>query len=252
VTDPDITLESLKRDFLSNRSLVGAQYLGRYQVVTTSGTTGDPAILVHDADSWAVDQAAGQRGELRFIARRRFLLGMARHGFRGAALFVTDEHISGSIALESARRTSSFLAKRVRMFSVLRSAGELVDELNDFQPTVLAGYPTALALMSAEQKAGRLTIKPLPAITAGEDQYRPGQHNSSAVRRSVKPRTESCCGRGSPTGRSTVSCDSHIFQVGLEVTGRSAAAARVPTVTPIASAEASNHESIDSPSSGCT
>jgi hypothetical protein len=55
------------------------------------------------------------------------------------------------------------------MSSVLRSVGELVDELNDFQPTVLAGYPTALALMSAEQKAGRLTIKPLLAITAGQD-----------------------------------------------------------------------------------
>ena len=52
VTDPDITLESLKRDFLSDPALAGSLYLGRYHVVTTSGTTGHfqhPAAVSSDS-----------------------------------------------------------------------------------------------------------------------------------------------------------------------------------------------------------
>ncbi|WP_322861220.1 phenylacetate--CoA ligase family protein [Mycobacterium europaeum] len=168
VTDPAISLESLRRDFLADHSLVGARYLGRYHVATTSGTSGDPAILIHDDASWALFHFVGRRGELRFIARRDLLFGVLRRGVRAAALFVTDGHIGASAALESARRRSRFLAERARMFSVLRPVSELVAEINAFQPTVLEGYPSALALMASEQRAGRLTIRPLLAITSGE------------------------------------------------------------------------------------
>ena len=54
VTDPDITLAGLRRDFLSDPTLVGLPYLGRYHVFTTSGTTGEPAVIVHDRESWQV------------------------------------------------------------------------------------------------------------------------------------------------------------------------------------------------------
>ncbi len=91
-----------------------------------------------------------------------------RRGLRVAALFVADGHIGASVALESARRRSTFLASRARVFSVLRPAADLVKEIDEFQPTVLEGYPSALALLASEQRAGRLTIRPLLAITAGE------------------------------------------------------------------------------------
>lgn len=77
VTDPDITIESLRRDFLSDHSLLGARYLDRYHVATTSGTSGEPAILIHDDASWAVFQFVGRRGESRFIARRELQIGRA-------------------------------------------------------------------------------------------------------------------------------------------------------------------------------
>ena len=168
VTDPDITLESLKRDFLSNASLVGALYLGRYHVATTSGTSGDPAILVHDADSWALLSLVGRRGEWRFVAARNVLWGVARRGLRVAALFAGGGHFGAAVALESARRRNPAFARRFRVFSVLRPLPDLVAELNEFQPTALEGYPTALTLLAGEQRAGRLNIRPVLAITAGE------------------------------------------------------------------------------------
>ncbi|BEH74294.1 MULTISPECIES: phenylacetate--CoA ligase family protein [Mycobacterium] len=168
VTDPDITIESLRRDFLSDHSLLGARYLGRYHVATTSGTSGEPAILIHDDASWAVFQFVGRRGESRFIARRELLSGVLRRGLRAAALFVADGHIGASAALAAARRRSAFLASRARVFSVLRPVPDLVREINEFQPTIVEGYPSALALLAGEQRAGRLAIEPLLAITAGE------------------------------------------------------------------------------------
>jgi len=168
VTDPAISLESLRRDFLADHSLLGARYLGRYHVATTSGTSGDPAIVIHDDASWALAHFVGGRGELRFIARWDLLFRVLRRGLRAAALFVANGHNGASAALESARRRNPFLAKRVRTFSVLRPLTELVTEINVYQPTVLVGYPSALALLASEQQAGRLKIQPLLAITAGE------------------------------------------------------------------------------------
>ncbi len=169
VTDPDITLESLKRDFLSDPTLTGALYLGRYHVVTTSGTTGDPAVIVHDADSWAMLAAVGRRGRWRTIAAWKVLSGVARRGLRVAGLFAGGGHFGAAAALESARRRNPYFARQFRVFSVLRPLSELVSELNDFQPTALEGYPSALVLLADEQRAGRLNIRPVIAITAGED-----------------------------------------------------------------------------------
>jgi len=168
VTDPEITIASLRRDFLSDHSLVGARYLLRYHVVTTSGTSGEPAILVHDDQSWAVFHFVSHRGEGRFIARWDFLSGVLRRGLRTAALFVAGGHFGATSLVESSRRRSTFLANRVRVFSVLRPLPDLVQEINEFQPTVLEGYPSALALLASEQRAGRLRIQPLLVLTAGE------------------------------------------------------------------------------------
>lgn len=179
VTDPDITIEALRRDFLADPSLAGAPYLGRYHVVTTSGTTGDPAVIVHDGPSWALLSLVGRRGEWHSVTARNVLGGMARRGLRVAALFAGGGHFGAAAALESARRRSPALARRLRVFSVLRPVQDLVTELNEFQPTALEGYPTALVLLAAEQRAGRLNIRPVLAIVAGE-------HLSAAVRADIE------------------------------------------------------------------
>lgn len=168
VTDPDITIASLRRDFLSDHSLLGARYLGRYFVATTSGTSGEPAILIHDDAYSALFVFVGRRGEWQFIVRWNFLRGVLRRGLRVAALFVTGGHVGASAAWAFVRRRSTFMADRVRVFSVLRPLPDLVREINAFRPTVLEGYPSALALLASEQRAGRLTIQPLLAITTGE------------------------------------------------------------------------------------
>ena len=168
VTDPEIKFDALRRDFLSDPSLAGAVYLGRYHVVTTSGTSGHPAVVVHDEDSWALLSLLSRRGRWQFAARWPVVSGMARRGLRVAALFVGGGHFGAAAALESARRRSPSLARRFRVFDVLRPLPELVAELNVFQPTAIEGYPSAVELLAAEQRAGRLHVDPVLIFTAGE------------------------------------------------------------------------------------
>ena len=69
VTDPDVTLEDLRDNFLARDECVGQLYLGRYLVMRTSGTTGEPAILLQDRLSWRVYNIVG-RTRPQPIARR--------------------------------------------------------------------------------------------------------------------------------------------------------------------------------------
>ena len=55
VTDPEVTRAALRR-FLADPSSVGHRSR-RYAVWTTSGTTGEPGIFVHDGEALAVYDA---------------------------------------------------------------------------------------------------------------------------------------------------------------------------------------------------
>jgi phenylacetate-CoA ligase len=181
VTDFEVTLEALRREFLADLSLVGSRYLGRYHVFTTSGTTGEPAVILHDADSWAV---------ANFVFRLRGWTSLIKpsdlaQGIRVATLVATGGHFGGVAMAQSARRRSASIRRRTRVLSVLTPIHELVDELNRFQPTMLNGYPSAIALLAAEQQAGTLRISPVRAMTSGE-------HLTAAMRDDIEGAFDGC------------------------------------------------------------
>lgn len=181
VTDPDITLESLRRDFLSDPSLLGSPYLGRYTVFTTSGTTGEPAVLIHDAESYAVQGVVGRRHEPGMLARWSVVAAVLRRGLRAAALFVVGGHFAGPVMVARARSRGPLMERSVRTFAVTRPLPELVAELNEWQPTVLEGYPSVVRLLAAEQRAARLRIRPFLAILTGENLSRDARAEIEAV-----------------------------------------------------------------------
>jgi len=59
-------------------------------------------------------------------------------------------------------------AAEVRSFPVTLPVAEIVAGLNQWQPAMLLGYPTALALLAAEARAGRLRIVPRRGIASSE------------------------------------------------------------------------------------
>ena len=55
-----------------------------------------------------------------------------------------------------------------RFFSVMDPLPRIVAELNAFRPALLASYPSVLALLAGEQRAGRLRLSPALISTGGE------------------------------------------------------------------------------------
>jgi phenylacetate-coenzyme A ligase PaaK-like adenylate-forming protein len=168
VTDPAVSREGVEA-FLADLALVGESFLGKYAVCQTSGTTGVAGMFLQDAGSLSVGTAMTLvRGVASLIRVRRSTNRGGRFERRTAYVLATGGHYAGYAITKRVRRQHPRLAKRNRTFSVLAPLPELVRELNEFQPTVLNGYPNAITVLAHEQQAGRLRIHPWLVVTFSE------------------------------------------------------------------------------------
>jgi phenylacetate-coenzyme A ligase PaaK-like adenylate-forming protein len=182
VTDPDVTRGRIER-FVLDHDRVGHALHNRYAVWTSSGTTGEPGIFVHDGRALAVYEALE-------VIRFRHLLSPASFATtflasdRYALVGATGGHFAGNATVERLRLLYPWLAQRMRVFSILQSTPALVKQLNAYRPTLLATYPTAAGLLAEEQEAGRLAIEPREIWAGGE--------RLSGAQRSVVAATFGC------------------------------------------------------------
>ena len=171
VCDPAVTRTAVEA-FTADPSRIGQEFLGRYLVWTTSGTSGVPALLVQDRAALAVYTPVSiVRGYMTCSTPLGFLIDVAKVAARGgriATLLVTGGHHGGAVMVARAHRRHPRTVHRNRLLSVLRPLEDLVDELNRLQPAVLHGYPSALTLLAGEQEAGRLHIAPVLMGSTGE------------------------------------------------------------------------------------
>jgi phenylacetate-coenzyme A ligase PaaK-like adenylate-forming protein len=165
-TDRQVTLDAA-RAFLVDTDRIGEPFLGRYLLVTSSGTSGRPGIFLQDERYDAVSNAL-QTHMFRSWLRPSAIVRLLLAGQRTAALFATGGHYAGYANAERARRASRSTARRVRVFSVHTPLPELVAQLSDHRPALIMGYATTLALLAAEQQAGRLHLRPVLVIATAE------------------------------------------------------------------------------------
>ena len=172
LTDPELSGEMVHQ-FLADERRAGRPLLDRYAVWSSSGTTGEPGIFLHDGRALAVYEALEVVRFRRLqspLALAATMMGRDRYALVGA----TGGHFAGNATVERIRRLHPWLAQSVRAFSVLDSTPLLVEQLNQYQPMLLATYPTAASLLANEQRAGRLAIQPREIWTGGE-QLSPAQ-----------------------------------------------------------------------------
>lgn len=167
VTDPAVTLAGVER-FLTRPDLVGTPFLGNYLVCSTSGSTGEPGLLVHDRGALDVYGALAARIDAAWLTTPAQWLAMTRHRFRWASVVGTGGHYAGEGWMEFQRRESLWRRHAYRVFSVQQPLSELVAALNRFNPAVLTGYPSMLTILADEQDAGRLRVRPVIVELAGE------------------------------------------------------------------------------------
>ena len=120
-------------------------FSGEFQVFSTSGSSGLRGLFVYSARDWE----AAVTHTMRAVARTG-----ARPGERTIGIGAPPGvHMSQRIF-------SRLQSGEVPSLSALTPLPEMVAALNDFQPAILFGYPSVVALLAAEQLAGRLRIAP--------------------------------------------------------------------------------------------
>lgn len=166
VTDPRIRRSDVEA-FVADPGLIGTPYRGEFFVCTSSGTTGHPALFVHDRNAIAVYRAVIARLDRTWLSPRQWV-GVARRGFRLAVVVGSGGHFAAAGWLEFERHRSAWRRRAYRVFSVQRPLTETVAALNAFDPAILSAYPSALELLADERSAGRLRVRPTLVETGGE------------------------------------------------------------------------------------
>jgi phenylacetate-CoA ligase len=176
VTDPALELAALRR-FTADASQRGVAFAGKYMVWESSGSSGEPALFVHDAQAMAVyDALEATRGAVA-LPGRCGVPPLWRPGARLAFVGAIDGPFASIVSLQRQRRLNPWLATASRAFSFLQPVTALVEQLNQWQPAVLACYPSMAWVLAQEQRAGRLALR-LDAVWTGGETLTPGQRSA--------------------------------------------------------------------------
>ena len=160
VTDRRLNLD-LANHHIAHISDHGPAYLfDQYHVVTSGGSSGKRGVFVVDFEGWLCSSLAISRYGM-WIDQNHKWEGAKRHASIGAGL-VTHASIAAF---------QTFFGEQVgnsRSFPILLPIHEIVDGLNEFQPSHLIAYPSILHRLALEKKAGRLSITPQSMMCVAE------------------------------------------------------------------------------------
>ena len=134
-------------------------YLRKYRVVASSGSTGRRGVFVFSPDEWLVNL-----GNFCRVNEQILDVHPRWPRVRAASVGATDPlHVSARTSL-----AAGVGVNRVLRLDARQPLADLVAALDAFQPEVLFGYPSILALLADVQRSGRLHIRPEKVTTLSE------------------------------------------------------------------------------------
>jgi len=136
---------------------------GEYTALASGGVSGQRGLFVFSREGF-VNLFLSQ---LRAQLARMQAMGGAPPGGLTIVLLAAASAVHGSASL-SAWTAGGPMALRVILVPVTLALPEIVERLNALQPQVLGGYPSIVARLAPEQRAGRLRITPRSVTCAGE------------------------------------------------------------------------------------
>lgn len=164
MTDRSITREKVDC-FMSDTSNVGTKLDGKYLVYSTSGSTGNPCIVLYDDTTINVSSAIGV---LRSYARKEDMSAFLKSGKKTMALFADNGFYLGCGSVKYNLKKMPWKKNKMKTFDVRKPTAEIVNVLNEYQPSMIGCYPTAMELLASEQEKGNLHIHPVIIMTGGE------------------------------------------------------------------------------------
>lgn len=164
LTDRTTTLEEVQ-NFTGDLDNIGRQFKGKYLVFTTSGSTGNPSIVLYDKTALNIMSSISV---LRAFATKEMAKTFIKKGKKTAGVYATGGFYLSNSTVRRELLKLPIKKKTMMVTSILKPISEIAEELNKFQPVMLGGYPTALELLLEEQKKGTLHIAPSIIMAGGE------------------------------------------------------------------------------------
>lgn len=151
MTDRSITRKKVD-SFMEDVSNVGKKMDGKYLVYTTSGSTGNPCIVLYDETTINVSSAISV---LRSFARKQDMKAFMKQGKKNVALFAEGGFYLASGSVKYNLQKMPWKKNVMKSFDVRKKAQDIVDMLNAYQPAMIGSYPTALELLAYEQESAQ-------------------------------------------------------------------------------------------------
>jgi phenylacetate-coenzyme A ligase PaaK-like adenylate-forming protein len=156
LTAPSIQLKDVRAHLVSG----GAEkFRDRYQVVTTSGSTGNPGIFLFAPREWATLMAS--------FARAREWAGLKIRLSQRSRMAVVSSTNERNLSARVGRAADTPFLPTLRL-DATQPLPEIVAALNDWQPEAVVAYASMAALLAAEQAEHRLVIRPRAVFTSSE------------------------------------------------------------------------------------
>lgn len=172
LTDRSLCRADIQR-FLDHSRGTPGLYREQYGVWCSSGSSGERGIFVQDhAALVTYDALLGYQFSASALALA-YRAGFAGASARSALIAVTDGPFASVWNWQRWSKLNPWA--KTRAFSIVRPIAELEAELNQYQPTFLASYPSMLTLLAEGQRAGRLHLAPLVLWSGGEHLSLPRQ-----------------------------------------------------------------------------
>ena len=160
LTDRNITMNRIN-EFTQDLDNIGRMIDGKYLIFKTSGSTGNPAVVLYDKQNIDVSSAVAT---FRTFARKEDFKAFMKHGKKTAGVFADYGFY---LACGMSRYLQLQMPQKKTKITVDVNAPEevIIKQLNDFMPSMLSGYPSNLALLADYDE---LKIQPDVIITGGE------------------------------------------------------------------------------------
>ena len=160
LTDRNVTMDRID-EYTKDLDHVGRMLDGRYLIFKTSGSTGNPATVLYDKGNIDVASAVAA---FRTFARKEDFRKFMKHGKKTAGVFADYGFYLACGMSRYLQLQMPWQQSKITV-DVNAPEEEIIKKLNEFQPSMLSGYPSNLALLADYDS---LEIHPDVVITGGE------------------------------------------------------------------------------------
>ncbi|MDE6386950.1 MAG: phenylacetate--CoA ligase family protein [Lachnospiraceae bacterium] len=163
VTDHNVKQEELRK-FDESPASKSENYLGRYHIIHSSGSTGIPRYFVYDDKAWGQMLLGIIRGALwgmSMIDILKLLAGKPRILYIAA----TDGRYAGAMAVGDG---ITGLRAKQEYLDINEPIEKGNQKVTKFDPNIVIGYPSAIKLMAEQVRLGRVPNHVKRVISCGE------------------------------------------------------------------------------------